>query len=59
MAATNIDEVLHQLEKIIADSRQAGDRVGFFASLYYKVTARVKEGIVKNNFENGNRGKLP
>jgi len=55
MAATTIDEVLHQLEKIIADSRQAGDRAGFFASLYYKVTARVKEGIVKNDFENGAR----
>jgi hypothetical protein len=55
MAATTIDEVLLQLDKIITDSRQANDRAGFFASLYYKVTARVKEGIVKNELENNGR----
>lgn len=55
MAASTIAEVLLQLEKIIADSRRAGDRVGIFASLYYKVTARVKEGIDKGEFENGAR----
>jgi hypothetical protein len=55
MAATTIDEVLLQLDKIIADSRRTGDRAGYFASLYYKVTSRVKEGIGKNEFENGPR----
>lgn len=55
MAATTIDEVLLKLEKIIADSRLANDRTGFFASLYYKVTSRVKEGIAKNEFDNGAR----
>lgn len=55
MAATTIDEVLLHLDKIISDSRQANDRAGYFASLYYKVTSRVKEGIVKNEFENGPR----
>jgi hypothetical protein len=40
MAATTIDEVLLQLDKIITNSRQANDRTGYFASLYYKVTSR-------------------
>jgi len=55
MAATTIDEVLMQLDKIITDSRRTRDRAGFFASLYFKVTTRVKEGIAKNEFENGAR----
>jgi hypothetical protein len=55
MKATTIDEVLSQLSGIIAESRQAGDRCGFFAALYYKVTAKVKEGIEKGQFEDGAR----
>lgn len=53
--ATNINEVLAQLTQIIADAEKAGDRTGYFAALYYKVTAKVKEGIDKNEFENGPR----
>jgi hypothetical protein len=52
---TTIDEVLSQLEKIIADSRSTGDRAGFFAALYHKVTAGVKEGIAKGSFQDGER----
>jgi hypothetical protein len=55
MSASTIDEVLTQLEKIIADNERSGNRVGYFAALYYKVTARVKDGIAKNEFENGPR----
>jgi hypothetical protein len=53
--AINIDEVLSQLETIIADARTSGDRVGFFAALYHKVTAGVKEGIAKGSFQDGPR----
>ncbi|MHA4811665.1 DUF5995 family protein [Flavitalea flava] len=53
MAATTIDDLLLQLEKIISDSQQKNDRAGYFAALYYKVTSRVKEGITKNEFGNG------
>jgi Family of unknown function (DUF5995) len=53
--ATTIDEVLSELEKIIADAQSAGDRVGFFAALYHKVTAGVKEGIAKGSFQDGPR----
>ena len=55
MKATTIDEVLSQLSSIITESRQSGDRCGFFAALYYKVTAKVKEGIEKGQFEDGAR----
>jgi hypothetical protein len=52
---TTIDEVLTALERIIADSKATEDRVGFFASLYHKVTAAVKEGIAKGDFQDGPR----
>ena len=55
MSANSIDEVLAQLTQIISDGEHAGDRTGYFASLYYKVTAGVKEGIAKGEFENGPR----
>ena len=55
MAASIITEVLTTLENIITDSRRRKDRLGIFASLYYKVTARVKEGIDKKEFSDGAR----
>ena len=55
MAANTIDEVLSQLKEIIAESERTGDRAGFFAALYYKVTAEVKGGIATGKFENGPR----
>ena len=53
MTATTIEEVLGQLEKIIAASIADNNRIGFFAALYYKVTASVKEGIANGQFDNG------
>jgi hypothetical protein len=50
-----IDDILTQLENIIAESIKSGDRAGYFAALYYKVTASVKEGIAKGRFEDGAR----
>ena len=55
MTATTIDEVLQQLTGIIDESQRNGDRIGYFAALYYKVTARVKEGIAKKEFADGAR----
>ncbi len=55
MPANNIDDILAQLENIIAESIQTNSRMGYFAALYYKVTASVKEGIAKGQFENGPR----
>jgi len=55
MAATTIDEVLIRLTDIIDESLRTGDRAGYFAALYYKVTAKVKEGIIKNEWQDGAR----
>jgi hypothetical protein len=53
--ATTIDEVIHALNMLIENARETGNRIGYFASLYHKVTVRVKEGILNNEFENGPR----
>ncbi len=55
MPASSIDEVLSQLELIISESREANNRAGYFASLYYKVTDGVRQGIMKGEFEDGPR----
>jgi hypothetical protein len=55
MPYTTIDQLLAALQNIISTSERNGDRAGYFAALYYKVTAKVKEGIDKNEFENGSR----
>ncbi len=55
MPANTIDDILTQLEKIIDDSIRTDGRTGYFAALYYKVTAAVKDGIAKGQFENGPR----
>ncbi|MFY9556061.1 MAG: DUF5995 family protein [Blastocatellia bacterium] len=53
--ATTIDEVIEQLNDIIAWSIREESRLGFFAALYRKVTVKVKEGIAEGRFENGPR----
>jgi Family of unknown function (DUF5995) len=58
MAANTIEEVLAQLQTIITDSERNNDRTGYFAALYYKVTAAVKAGIATNQFENGPRMEM-
>src|ERR1700761_3655957 len=55
MPAQTIDEVIAQLETIIANSIASNNRAGYFAALYHKVTCRVKQGIQTNEFENGPR----
>lgn len=52
---STIDEVLARLEAIIADAQQHGKRTGFFATLYYQMTAAVKAGIAGGLFEDGPR----
>lgn len=52
--AQTLEEVISRLEQIIMDSKEKGDRNGYFAALYHKVTVAVKEGIEKGQFTNGN-----
>lgn len=53
--ARTIDEVIAQLDDIIARSIQDGSRLGYFAALYRKVTVKVKDGIAQGRFDDGPR----
>ncbi|NIR47233.1 hypothetical protein GWO43_01955 [candidate division KSB1 bacterium] len=53
--ATTIDEVIEQLNAIIARSREEKSRLGFFPVLYRDVTVKVKDGIASGRFEDGDR----
>ncbi len=55
MPPQTIDEVLHELDQIVATCRQESSRLGFFAALYRNVTVKVKEGIAAGAFEDGPR----
>lgn len=55
MLATTIDEVIDQLSVIVDRSRLESSRLGYFASLYRKVTMCVKSGISTGRFEDGHR----
>lgn len=55
MPAQNIDEVIVQLDEIIAHARRERSRLGFFATLYRNVTLKVREGIQNGLFEDGPR----
>jgi hypothetical protein len=53
--ARTIDDVVARLDDVIAESRRAQSRLGYFAALYRGVTVRVKEGIASGRFEDGAR----
>ena len=53
--AKTVDEVIEQLNEIIALSHSEQSRLGYFASLYRNVTIEVKRGIAQGRFENGPR----
>lgn len=55
MPAESIDEALAALDDIIERARRDGDRRGYFAVLYRKVTAKVKEGIEAGFFDDVER----
>ncbi len=50
-----IPDVLEALDTIIARALDEGSRVGYFAVLYRKVTARIAEGIARGVFDDGRR----
>ncbi|HEU4451930.1 MAG TPA: DUF5995 family protein [Longimicrobium sp.] len=52
---TTIDEVIARLEEIIEDCVARGDRLGYFAALYNRVTEAVKAGIASGEFQDGPR----
>jgi hypothetical protein len=50
-----IDEVVARLEEIIRDCIARGDRAGYFAALYHRVTVAVRDGIRRGEFDDGGR----
>lgn len=50
-----IDQVISLLDEIISESEKNDNPLGYFASLYRKVTIKVKEGIKENFFDDGPR----
>jgi Family of unknown function (DUF5995) len=52
---TTVDGVLEALDDIIARALVTGSRVGYFAAIYRKVTAKVAEGIAGGFFDDGQR----
>ena len=55
MASTSIDDVLAALDHEIERAIATGDRRGYFAVLYRKVTAKVKEGLAAGFFDDAAR----
>ena len=53
--AETIDEVIDRLDAAIDRARREQNRSGYFSVLYRNVTARVREGIQRGEFENGAR----
>ena len=55
MNSTSIDTVISQLEEIIEECIREKNKAGYFTALYYKVTCRVKEAMLKGEFEDNTR----
>lgn len=55
MAERTIDDVLAGLDRVIERAVAAGDRTAYFAALYRKVTAQVKEQIDAGFFDDPDR----
>ena len=55
LKADTIDGVVQSLDRIIAQSKRDKSRLGYFPSLYRKVTIHVKHGILDGLFDDGER----
>jgi hypothetical protein len=53
--ANNIDEVIAELDRIMATAIAEHSRIGFFVALYRQVTLRVRKGIADGWFDDGPR----
>lgn len=53
--ATTIEEVISQLDHIIEWSITNKSRIGYFATLYRRMTVAVQQGIINNIFQDGKR----
>ncbi|MEM7093449.1 MAG: DUF5995 family protein [Actinomycetota bacterium] len=52
---SEIDAVIERLDAIIDDALDTGDRMGWFAAMYRRVTIAVRNAILAGDFEDGPR----
>ncbi|MGH7468949.1 MAG: DUF5995 family protein [Longimicrobiales bacterium] len=50
-----IDDVIHELTRIVERAKADRSRLGYFAALYRNVTIRVRDGVAAGRFEDGAR----
>ena len=53
--AQDVAGVVHQLTRIVDESKRSGSRIGYFACLYRQVTVEIAEGIKNGAFQDGPR----
>ncbi len=51
----NTDEIIAALGRVISEAEKSNNTSGYFATVYRKVTLRIKEEIVSGQFENSSR----
>ena len=56
--AKTIDDVLRELDGVLAEARRTDSRIGYFAALYHKVTVAVRDGIAAGEFDDGPRMEI-
>jgi hypothetical protein len=54
-AVATIDDVIHELTRIVDRAKTEQSRVGYFAALYRNVTIRVRTGVAEGRFHDGAR----
>lgn len=54
-AAQTIDDVIAELEQVLAQAQRDDSRIGYFTALYHKVTVQVRDGIAAGDFDDGPR----
>jgi Family of unknown function (DUF5995) len=53
--ATDIQDVIRHLDRIVDDAKTNGDVLGYFAAMYRAVTKRIASDIAAGKFEDGPR----
>ena len=53
--AQDVAGVVHQLTRIVEESKRSGSRIGYFACLYRQVTVQIAQGIEDGAFQDGPR----
>jgi len=52
---TRIDDVIEAMNEIVQWAKDNNSRLGYFAALYLGVTERIKEGVLRGEFEDNER----